>query len=101
MEKDIDNTLRPIASAAIESPLPSSVMEALQAGNKIQAIKLLREQTGISLKEAKDTVDAFEHRSTQEAPRLSPGEEPKSGKVFWWFAVFLIASGVSLFYFFK
>jgi ribosomal protein L7/L12 len=37
--------------------LPAPVIEALQKGNKIQAIKLYREATGTDLKEAKDLVE--------------------------------------------
>ena len=101
MEKDIDKALMPRASAAVESPLPSPVIQALQAGNKIQAIKLLREQTAMSLKEAKDAVEAVEYTSAQETPHLSPGEEPKSRKNFWWFLTFLVVICLSLFYYFK
>lgn len=43
-------------------PRPGSVSEEVQnlahQGNKIEAIKLLREQTGMGLKEAKQRVDA-------------------------------------------
>ena len=37
-----------------ETGLPDKVVEALKRGNKVEAIKLLREQTGVGLKEAKD-----------------------------------------------
>lgn len=40
-------------------PLPDAVVAALQRGNKIEAIKRLREDWGIDLKEAKDQVDRF------------------------------------------
>lgn len=43
-----------------DSSLPADVMLALRAGNKIEAIKLLRAKTGLGLKEAKDAVDAVE-----------------------------------------
>jgi ribosomal protein L7/L12 len=38
----------------------SEVREALLRGNKIEAIKLYRLQTGVGLKEAKDAVDEME-----------------------------------------
>jgi ribosomal protein L7/L12 len=42
---------------------PVSVESLVRSGRKIEAIKLLREQTGLGLKEAKDQVDAlFRHR---------------------------------------
>ena len=37
--------------------LSASVMEAVHAGKTIQAIKLLREEKGLGLKEAKDIID--------------------------------------------
>jgi ribosomal protein L7/L12 len=37
----------------------SAIIEQLRLGNKINAVKLYREQTGVGLKEAKDAVDAF------------------------------------------
>jgi large subunit ribosomal protein L7/L12 len=36
------------------------VVDAINAGNKIQAIKAYRERTGLGLKEAKDAVEALE-----------------------------------------
>ena len=38
--------------------VPTEVMEAIIAGRKIEAIKLLREQTGMGLMEAKELVDS-------------------------------------------
>lgn len=35
----------------------SAVLQAVDAGRKIDAIKLLREQTGLGLKEAKQEID--------------------------------------------
>jgi ribosomal protein L7/L12 len=37
--------------------LPADVLAAATAGNRIDAIKLLREQRGLGLKEAKDLLD--------------------------------------------
>jgi hypothetical protein len=37
--------------------LPDEVRYAVEAGKKIEAIKLLRESRGIGLKEAKDALD--------------------------------------------
>ena len=43
--------------AASEDP---RLIELIQADNKIQAIKLYRELTGVGLAEAKDAVEALE-----------------------------------------
>jgi hypothetical protein len=48
-------TLQPHPS----DPLPADVTAALQRGNKIEAIKRLREARPIQLKEAKDLVDDY------------------------------------------
>lgn len=39
--------------------IPAHVTDLLLAGKKIQAIKYYREQTGTSLKEAKDVIDSL------------------------------------------
>lgn len=54
--------------------LPPEVTQALMAGNKIEAIRLLRARTGMGLKEAKDAVDAAPGFGT-----LSPGEVRSRG----------------------
>lgn len=38
---------------------PPGVMEAIEAGNTIEAIKAYREATGVGLAEAKDAVEAI------------------------------------------
>jgi len=39
--------------------LSAQVLNAIHAGRKIDAIKLLRKERGLGLKEAKDIVDAY------------------------------------------
>jgi ribosomal protein L7/L12 len=41
------------------------VIEQIKRGNKIEAIKLYREQSGFGLKEAKDVIDELEARYKQ------------------------------------
>lgn len=64
--------LRPAFQAAGE--IDAEVVRLLQAGQKIEAIKLYREQTGASLKDAKDAVEAVEQERSLPFPeRPSPG----------------------------
>ena len=42
--------------------LPLQVTEALQCGEKIRAIKLYRESTGVGLKEAKEFIEEIQRR---------------------------------------
>jgi ribosomal protein L7/L12 len=65
--------------------LGTQILQTLQQGSKIQAIKLYREQTGVSLKEAKDAVErlaaglplqptypaqSYQHQGTAEAASM-------------------------------
>jgi len=73
-----------------ETGLPDAVVVALRGGNKIGAIKLLRAQTGIGLKEAKEAVDAS---GIEPDARGAPGEV-KSRPLLGWvvIAVVLLAA---------
>jgi len=42
--------------------LPHEIIDAVRAGQKIQAIKLYRNSTGVGLKEAKDFIEEFQRR---------------------------------------
>jgi hypothetical protein len=59
------------ATAATSSGLDSEVRQLLQSGQMIEAVKLVRERTGLGLKEAKDRVDAV-------AAGLPPGSDRRS-----------------------
>ena len=41
-----------------ETPLSENVQKAIRAGHKIEAIKRLRAETGLGLKDAKHIIDA-------------------------------------------
>ena len=41
-------------------PLSPQIQDALRRGNKIEAIKIYRELTGVGLAEAKDVIDKVE-----------------------------------------
>jgi ribosomal protein L7/L12 len=71
------------------APLPAQVQEALDQGNKIEAVRRLRGLTGMGLMEAKDAVEAggigpdtSEGSGTGEG--LSPGEVRGSNGLWWW-----------------
>ena len=62
-------------SSTPETGFSPAVQEAIRRNRKIDAIKLLREEQKIGLKEAKDIIDAHfaEYRNTH-APRRGAGE---------------------------
>jgi ribosomal protein L7/L12 len=52
-------------SAQTNHQVPEDLLQALHAGEKLLSIKLLREQTGLGLKEAKDIVEALPLQNDQ------------------------------------
>jgi len=42
--------------------VPFDVIRAIEQGRKIEAIKLLREHTGLELKESKEWIDTYERQ---------------------------------------
>jgi len=65
-----------------ENSLPPEVIRAIEQGRKIEAIKLLREATGLGLANAKVLVDKA---SRQHAPKNAPpgfvDERPNLGRL--------------------
>jgi ribosomal protein L7/L12 len=51
--------------ASVGESIDPGVLEAVKRGNKIEAIRLYRDQTGFGLKEAKDVIDELEARYRQ------------------------------------
>lgn len=81
--------------------LPPDVLEALEQGHTIEAIKRLRAATGLGLKEAKDLIDAHKRGRAftvpaaappAAGPRLAPGEVPRSGNTALWLLVVIVAA---------
>jgi ribosomal protein L7/L12 len=53
------NSPRPVTSQPAEMWASANVLNLVMQGRKIDAIKLLREETGMSLKHAKDIIDGL------------------------------------------
>jgi hypothetical protein len=58
LERKVDLILRHLGLDPNQGLNPE-IVELMKAGQKIQAIKLYREQTGVGLKEAKDYVESL------------------------------------------
>ena len=79
-------TRPPAAPERALAPLPPDVLEALEKGQTIEAIKRLRRATGLGLKEAKDLVDARSREQSAAFGRdrdRAPGEVPRRAGAGW------------------
>jgi len=75
-----------------EIALPADVIAALEANRKIDAIKLLRTQRGIGLKEAKEQVEAYLAQNPASSHLQAPKSESGIGRIL------LLVIGVSIIY---
>ena len=64
-----------------EAELPADVLEAIHAGRKIDAIKRLRAQNGLGLKEAKELVDAYVQQHPDLVVQRGSSSSLRSGPV--------------------
>jgi ribosomal protein L7/L12 len=90
------------AAPRAPASMPAAVVEALQNGNKIEAIRRLREHVdNMSLKDAKDAIEGFRVARMNQAPStsfntaagLSPGQvAPSHGRWLWIVAVVIAAA---------
>ncbi len=71
--------------------LPSDVITALQQGNKVEAIKRLREARGLQLKEAKDLLDAYV-RHDPALTRKYTQQASATRRALWWVALAAIVA---------
>lgn len=87
-------TARPtgFSASTATGSVPDTVQHALAQGNKIEAIRLLRDHAGIGLKEAKDRVDALDVSRQRHAEGLAPGEMSRKTGVMTWVALAAIAA---------
>lgn len=83
-------------------PLPQDVLDELSRGNAINAIKLLRQSSGLGLKEAKDAIDAHPHGHPSSAPagnargrQIAPGEISRKSGAIWWVVAAIVMAAVA------
>ena len=99
----IDQHLRRRTAPGSTVPAPHSPSAAFaaasQEGGRIEAIRRLRETTGLGLREAKDVVDSSGRAARAASSRHAPGEVPRSRTGIWLAAV-LVAAGILAYFLF-
>jgi hypothetical protein len=78
-------------------PLPVAAISALRRGNKIEAIKILREVQNIGLAEAKDAIENY----IQSQPSLKSSLRDSQAEATWYalFALLVVLGlGVAIYY---
>ncbi len=84
------------SASGASPPLPANVLTALQQGQKIEAIRLMRGQSGLDLKQAKEAVEAYERARDPAMTELSPGQVgDASGRL--WRVVTLALVGLAVY----
>jgi ribosomal protein L7/L12 len=88
-------------SPAPPGGLPAAAAAALRQGRKIDAIRIVREQHGLGLKEARDLVESHARllpptaEGLSPGDGLSPGEVPRTGsRVTWLLVAATIVAGL-------
>jgi len=84
--------------SAPERPLPAAAIAALDNGNKIEAIKIVRQEWGTDLRDSKDAVEAYaKGRPDLMAASQQAGSRAKA----WLWFVALVALAVAVYYFLR
>jgi len=83
----------------VKSSLSEAAISALQRGNKIEAIKLVREELGLGLKEAKDEVEDYLRTQPSLKSTFATAQSQASRSALLWLLV-LIGGGILLYIFF-
>ncbi|MEP7151180.1 MAG: 50S ribosomal protein L7/L12 [Nitrospira sp.] len=85
---------------APSAELPAAAVEALRQGNKIEAIKLVRVEHDIGLKESKDSVEAYLRAQPALLQQLNVSQTQGREGVLRWLVVvaLLLAVGAYLYF---
>jgi hypothetical protein len=80
-----------------DTPLPTAALTALTLGNKIEAIKILRAERGLGLKEAKDLVDHYVAGQPALGAQMAQAQSESLRSGLFWLAVLAILATLGYF----
>jgi type VI protein secretion system component VasF len=78
-----------MASMDQKPTLPLEAVSALHGGNKIEAIKIVREQQGVDLKEAKQRVEQFLRAEPSVQASFAEMRARSGQSTLWWMAAIM------------
>jgi ribosomal protein L7/L12 len=78
-----------MASTDQKPTLPLEAVSALHRGNKIEAIKIVREQQGVDLKEAKQRVEQFLRAEPSVQASFAEMRARSGQSALWWVAAII------------
>lgn len=71
--------------------LPSEAISALQRGNKIEAIKIVRQASKLDLKDAKDRVDDYVKNDPVLQQKFASAQAETKGSLIRWLIIIAVA----------
>ena len=77
--------------AGATPPLSTAAISALHRGNKIEAIKIVREELNIGLKEAKDAVDDYVRSQPALQSSFAAAQSEAKRSALRWLALIVLA----------
>jgi hypothetical protein len=89
-------------SIVSDPDLPPHVLDALRRGQKIEAIKRLRESLNLDLKSAKEIIERYERTHAvpkHESVRGMITEDRTNSRLLWIAVVIAVAAAIYFFYF--
>jgi ribosomal protein L7/L12 len=72
--------------------VPSAAVAALHKGWRIEAIRIVREQTHVGLKEAKEIVDAYLRAHPRLQSAVAAHDKARNRRLLTWVAILVLAS---------
>lgn len=78
--------------------LPMEAVTALEKGNKIEAIKIVRAAHNLDLKDSKDAVELYLKNNPALEQRFNEIQKESSSRVLFWVMVFIFAVAAYLFF---
>ncbi|MEO5882015.1 MAG: ribosomal protein L7/L12, partial [Caldimonas sp.] len=96
IDRHVADGARPKRTVASMLTLPFAVAAAAKQGNKVEAIRLLRERGGLGPTEAKTAIDTFERENADGDRDSAPGEVRRISGAAWLVLIAVLAGLVLL-----